>query len=249
MSIDWITVAAQIANFLVLVWLLKRFLYQPILDGIDAREVQIADRMKEAGEAKAAANAAQTDYQKKLRTLELDRAALSESIRKQAEEQRDAMVDQARKTIAQDAALREAQQTEDARKYTISLQQAGGAALLSLCRKALDDLADETLETRMAGRLLAHITPMLPELKQAAGEAMNAVVLSRDPLPTDAKKLVSSQLGSAFDGINITFDTDPAQSPGLVLRIGGAQVGWTVDTYIEGLQQAMNAQLDKGAER
>ena len=36
MSIDWITVAAQIVNFLVLVWLLKRFLYRPILNGIDA---------------------------------------------------------------------------------------------------------------------------------------------------------------------------------------------------------------------
>ena len=42
MTIDWITVAAQIANFLVLVWLLRRFLYRPILDGIDAREAEIA---------------------------------------------------------------------------------------------------------------------------------------------------------------------------------------------------------------
>ncbi|HAB91660.1 MAG TPA: F0F1 ATP synthase subunit B, partial [Pseudomonas sp.] len=45
MSIDWITVLAQIANFLVLLWLLKRFLYRPILDGIDAREAEIARRM------------------------------------------------------------------------------------------------------------------------------------------------------------------------------------------------------------
>ena len=45
MSIDWITVAAQIVNFLALVWLLRRFLYRPILDGIDAREKEIADRM------------------------------------------------------------------------------------------------------------------------------------------------------------------------------------------------------------
>ena len=51
MSIDWITVIAQIANFLVLVWLLKRFLYRPILDGIDAREAEIARSMAEAGKA------------------------------------------------------------------------------------------------------------------------------------------------------------------------------------------------------
>jgi F-type H+-transporting ATPase subunit b len=38
MLIDWFTVGAQVLNFLILVWLLKRFLYKPILDAIDARE-------------------------------------------------------------------------------------------------------------------------------------------------------------------------------------------------------------------
>jgi F-type H+-transporting ATPase subunit b len=41
MLIDWFTVGAQALNFLILVWLMKRFLYQPILNAIDARE---ADR-------------------------------------------------------------------------------------------------------------------------------------------------------------------------------------------------------------
>ena len=51
MSIDWVTVLAQIANFLVLLWLLKRFLYRPILNGIDAREAAIAQRISDADAA------------------------------------------------------------------------------------------------------------------------------------------------------------------------------------------------------
>ena len=43
MTIDWFTVGAQIVNFIVLVWLLKRFLYKPVLAAIDAREKRIAD--------------------------------------------------------------------------------------------------------------------------------------------------------------------------------------------------------------
>ena len=65
MSIDWITVAAQIANFLVLVWLLKRFLYRPILDGIDAREAEITERMTAATRAKDEAVAAEAAYEAK----------------------------------------------------------------------------------------------------------------------------------------------------------------------------------------
>ena len=48
MLIDWFTVGAQVLNFLVLVWLLKRFLYKPVLDAIDAREKGIASRLAEA---------------------------------------------------------------------------------------------------------------------------------------------------------------------------------------------------------
>jgi F-type H+-transporting ATPase subunit b len=48
MLIDWFTVGAQVLNFLILVWLLKRFLYKPILHAIDAREQRIAKELADA---------------------------------------------------------------------------------------------------------------------------------------------------------------------------------------------------------
>ena len=47
MLIDWFTVGAQAVNFLILVWLLKRFLYEPVLAAIDAREKKIAAELAE----------------------------------------------------------------------------------------------------------------------------------------------------------------------------------------------------------
>jgi F-type H+-transporting ATPase subunit b len=249
MSIDWITVAAQIANFLVLVGLLKRFLYRPILDGIDAREAQISDRMQEALTAKAEADSAGAQYLEKLRDVEARLVEAENSLRRQAEQKRDSLLASARAQLQREQADWQAQLDREGRKYTAALQMEGGAALLAMTRKALDDLAGETLEARMAQRLVAQIAPMLPELKEAAGEAKAAVVLSHDPLPADIENLILALLEPVFEGISVTFETDPDQSPGLVLRIGGAQVGWTVDTYIEGLEQAMTAQLGKGIAR
>jgi F-type H+-transporting ATPase subunit b len=48
MLIDWFTVGAQALNFLILVWLLKRFLYKPILHAIDEREKRIAAELADA---------------------------------------------------------------------------------------------------------------------------------------------------------------------------------------------------------
>ena len=48
MLIDWFTVVAEIVNFLILLWLLKRFLYKPVLNAMDKREATIASRENEA---------------------------------------------------------------------------------------------------------------------------------------------------------------------------------------------------------
>ena len=55
MLIDWFTVAAQIANFAILVWLLKRFLYRPVLDAMAAREKRVRETVAAADRQKAAA--------------------------------------------------------------------------------------------------------------------------------------------------------------------------------------------------
>ena len=55
MPIDWFTVVAQAINFLILVWLLKRFLYKPILHAIDEREKGIAAQLAQAEAKKAEA--------------------------------------------------------------------------------------------------------------------------------------------------------------------------------------------------
>ena len=76
MLIDWFTIAAQAINFLILVWLLKRFLYKPILDAIDAREQRIAKELADADAKKAEAQQERDDFQRKNEQFDQQRAAL-----------------------------------------------------------------------------------------------------------------------------------------------------------------------------
>ena len=71
MLIDWFTVGAQAVNFVILVWLMKRFLYKPILHAIDARENRIAAELAEADAKKAEAQSERDEFQAK--NEELDR--------------------------------------------------------------------------------------------------------------------------------------------------------------------------------
>ena len=64
----WFTIVAQAINFLILVWLLKRFLYKPILHAIDEREKGIATQLAEAEAKKAEAQKSATTFSTRTRS-------------------------------------------------------------------------------------------------------------------------------------------------------------------------------------
>ncbi|SFT91582.1 F0F1 ATP synthase subunit B family protein [Sedimentitalea nanhaiensis] len=239
MSIDWFTVIAQIVNFLVLVWLLKRFLYRPILDGIDARENEIAERMNDATMVRRTAEAAEAEFRAEIESLRSSRGDLLKEAHQQAEAERDALLAEARKQLERDLAARQAQNATEARRYTADLHRAGAEALLALTRKALLDLADESFEHRIAAHAVTRLAAANDDLKKAAGDNREAVVLTRDPLPSDVRAQLERDLAAVLPDVTVRFDTEPALAPGLTLRLGGAQVAWTVDSYLDGLDAVL----------
>ncbi len=240
MSIDWVTVAAQLANFLVLVWLLKRFLYRPILDGIDAREAAIATRMSEAARIRETAEAAAADHRAEIARLNAGRESALAAVRKEAEAERDALLTAARARIARENEVRETDRVEEARRYSESLHHKGAEALVALLRKALHDLARETLEERIVARAIERLPEMTDDLRDAAGDSRNAVVTTRGALTTNLEASIRDALGTALPGTEVRFETDASLSPGLSLRMGGAQLGWTVDAYVDGLRHMLD---------
>src|ERR1700679_1617617 len=97
MLIDWFTVAAQAVNFLVLVWLLKRFLYKPVLAAIDERGKRIASPLQDAEKKKAEALKEQTDFQHRNEEFDQQRIGLLSEATKAAKTERDKLMEASRK--------------------------------------------------------------------------------------------------------------------------------------------------------
>ncbi|MEH6356311.1 MAG: F0F1 ATP synthase subunit B [Marinobacter sp.] len=247
MSIDWITVIAQIANFLVLVWLLKRFLYRPILDGIDAREAEITKSMAVAGEQQKKAEAAQTDYQQQKRQLLSDQSDMVARALRDTEGQRDSLLAEARARLGQEQQDWHKHLERERERFATRLQRAGQETLLELTRKALRDLADETLEQAIVRHVGKRLEPLVEELKKAAAGSTQAIATTREPLPKAAQSQLEADLTKLFPAMALSFETDADQAPGLILRIGGAQVAWTIDSYTDEFDALLNQRLTAGA--
>ena len=96
MQIDWLTVTAQILNFLVLAWLLKRFLYRPVIDAMTQREQRIATRLAQAAQREAQAQAEARTYSDKVAAFDRDRQAQLAQAREAAEHERRSLLESAR---------------------------------------------------------------------------------------------------------------------------------------------------------
>src|ERR1700678_2344038 len=76
MLIDWFTVGAQVLNFIALVWLLKRFLYKPVLNAIDARERRVAAELANADLQMTEIKKSREELRAKNNAFDADRGAL-----------------------------------------------------------------------------------------------------------------------------------------------------------------------------
>ena len=96
MLINWFTVVAQIVNFLILVALLKIFLYDRIIAAMDRREQRIQSRLETAEEKRAEAERERRTYEGRRREMEAKRDEMLKSAREEAEEKREALIGAAR---------------------------------------------------------------------------------------------------------------------------------------------------------
>ncbi len=246
MSIDWVTVVAQIGNFLVLVWLLKRFLYKPILNGIDAREAEIATQMGEAEVAQKKAAAAEAAFLEQKQKLLADNSAHAEQIREQAEQEKEALLAATRKKLEQEKQDWQAHLQAEREAFIKELHLASADTLYQLVRQALRDLADEDLEARIALNVMSRLEPLSQELGSAAGRAEQAIATTHAPLPKNTQERLRDALERLAPGLPLSFTTDASQAPGLILRIGSVQVAWTVDSYTDELTGLLADRLAAG---
>ncbi|MGL6052044.1 MAG: hypothetical protein ACRC16_19025 [Aeromonas salmonicida] len=100
MLIDWFTVGAQVVNFLILAWLLKRFLYHPILDAIDAREKRIATELANAAQQQASATEERENFEQRNSELDRNKATLLKEATEAAHVERQRLLDEARQAAS-----------------------------------------------------------------------------------------------------------------------------------------------------
>lgn len=245
MLIDWFTVAAQVLNFLILVWLMKRFLYQPVLDAIDAREARIAKDLAEAAATKAAAEKERDGFHHKNAAFDEERAALLRTASDEAKTERERLLAAARTAAdARGAKSREALKTEAATLGRALRDKAQGE-VFAIARLALGDLADTALEQRAADVFIQRLRALDADARARLARALMTAtepcpLRSAFELPPRQREEIGRALNETLSAeVPLRFETAPGLVGGIELAAPGQKLAWNIAHYLDALEKSV----------
>ena len=164
MLIDWFTVVAQIVNFLILVALMKHFLYGPLVRAIDAREKRIAAQLAEADQKEQGGRRGKPSRCRD--SFRRWRAAARQMIEEARKRRRTSSGMSWFKAARDSVRALEAKWREDLRREerpsSDEVRRAAAAEILSITRRALADLASADLEQSAIRSFLENCNPWTP---------------------------------------------------------------------------------------
>lgn len=251
MGLDWFTLIAQVVNFLVLVWLLKRFLFGRIVQAMEEREAKIASRLNEAAEKQALAEQEAALFQSRNRELEEQREKFLAHAREEAEAYRQELMEAARRE-ADIAQARWVEALEGERQKLLKdVRERLGRHIFAVARHGLKELADADLEEQIVKVFVQRIQTMDPEEREAVIAAIRDAdhpleIRTSFPLHPEMRERLTRSLREHLDGgLDVRFSVVPDLIAGIELWAHSHRVIWSLDSYVERLESRLLEILDE----
>jgi F-type H+-transporting ATPase subunit b len=225
-ELSWSTFVLELVNFVVLIWILKRFLYGPILDIIARRRAKIEQELADAAKMQADAAELQKRYEGRLADWDRERQAARDKLASEFEDERARRLKELAAGIEQE---REKQRVADERRKADVLRGVEATALQQggrFAARLLREAAGPDVESRLIELLLSDLAK-LPAARADAWRTSFAqapapiAVASAYPLPAEQRRRLESALREIADPQSaVSYTENPDLLAGIQITIG-----------------------------
>lgn len=220
------TFALEALNFLVLVWLLKRFFYRPVLSMIEARQAATAKTIADAEAVRRDAEGLKSEYQTHLAEMDKERAAAKARIDEDIAAERARRLTSMEAEIAEERRRRETLEARERSELELAMERKAMAIATRFAARLLERLAGPELEVKLADLALSELNAERPEELEALRTALREVggsikVVSAYPLD-EARRAAFTRTLSALAGRELmpTFGEDAVLKAGVCIMAG-----------------------------
>lgn len=242
MLIDWFTVFAQVINFLILVYLLKRFLFGRILKAMDDRESRISSRLENADNKLRQAEEERKKFEEKNIEIESRKEQLISLARKEAQEYKQEQLKDVKTEVELSRKRWEERINEERDQFIKNIKYRIARQTIRITRSALKDIADAELENSIANTFVKKLRGKdLKNISEDINEHPHASVLSSFDIPENIREnirdLIKQETGRDID---IQFRRSPELICGIELRLNGYKFDWNIEKYVSDIESDLS---------
>ncbi len=245
MSIDWFTFSIQIVNFLILVGLLRYFLYGPIVRAMQQREQKVTQRLTDADAAKTAAQQQRQQLEAETLSIQQQRDAMIARAKEEAESERQTLLSEARKEAENRSQQWEEAFERERRDLTEQTRRDIQRMGFDAARRTLQQIADTDLQTHLIDVFIRQLKTLDPQRREEVATQLtdsgNSVVIRSAIQIADLDRdRLCAALAEAF-GSNATFqfETDDSLVCGLEVDAGGYSLRWNAAETMKQMEATM----------
>ena len=226
MELSWPTFILELVNFLVLVWILKRFLYKPILQAIAQRKAQIEKTLADAKARQSQAETLEQQFQKRLADWENEKEQLRTQLTEEIAARRAHLVAALGDSLKQERDKARVLEERRVNELRSNAEAAGAAAGVQFTARLLDRAAGPEVEAKLIELALEDLQSLpadqIENLRAACRHAglqikvTSAFAVSaglRDAIELELKKLTE-------DSAAVKFAEDRQLLAGLRISMG-----------------------------
>ncbi len=240
MLFDWFTIGAQALNFLILVYLLKRFLYGPIIEAMEKRKSRMHGDLVRAEEARKEASAYSRELKKQQKELELTKEDMLTEARVNVKAWRENALIAARKHVTEQRTNWLNSLEREQRLIAENIRQDVAAEVVALAKKVLTDLSDTELELRVVNQFIQRLGQEMPQ-DAIAGDI---IVRLGFEVPKESEEHIARLIHAKFPEVGkIHLTVKPNLRLGITLVAGDLKWDWNLESYLEGVEDSILASL------
>ena len=243
MHIDLFVLAAQIFNFLVLVFVLKYLLYDKILGAMDAREARIASRFDEAERLKLEAQQSAQAYDEKNRELQDKADELMNQAQKASEHEKNLLMDKVRQEVDQVRQRWYETLNREKDAFLEDLRKRAGKYIYDTIRHVLADMVNEDLEDRMVKVFISRIRSMDQAQQDKLKDSLKAggsmiIVRSAFTLKAEQAKQIEEAI-RPYVGLKVPmrYEISGVIGAGIEIMAHGYKLSWSIEDYLASLEE------------
>ncbi|MEZ5758369.1 MAG: F0F1 ATP synthase subunit B [Emcibacteraceae bacterium] len=237
MQFDLWTFGLQTVNFLVLVWLLKIFLYTPVAKIIERRQAGIRAAQDEADRAKKNAENEAAQFKQKTDEIEAEREQIIADARIAESKAYDDLIIQGQSEIAHMRDLTKRDIEREKNKAKSEIRRGATELAISLSRQILAESANGYIDEYFLDKVKNHLKALpVSEFKNLQDQLKDGMltIISAEKLQSQMKKKWQDAIQEIFESkVKLSFSVDKKLIAGVNLQFPDGLLSFNWNDILE----------------